>query len=91
MIDQILITDMTDDEWTESAENEPDELWGCGGCGNRWPLSQLRERGCPDCYADRGGDIECADKFEQRDSSPLVKPLGVCVTLVRDDGMHWDV
>lgn len=23
MIDQILITDMTDDEWTESAENEP--------------------------------------------------------------------
>ena len=39
------------EEWVESAENEPDELWGCGGCGSRWPLSALRERGCPDCHA----------------------------------------
>ncbi len=40
------------DEWTESAENEPEE----------------------------------ADKFEQRDSSQLIKPRGKCVNI---DG--WDV
>ena len=35
----------------DRAENEQ-RLWGCGGCGARWPLGQLRERGCPSCRPD---------------------------------------
>ena len=66
MIDKQFII-AKDDEWTDSAENEPDE----------WP--------------DELGDEQCADKFEQRDSAELCKPVGPCVTITAPDGVRWDV
>ena len=26
------------------------DLWVCGSCGSKWPLSELRERVCPACH-----------------------------------------
>jgi hypothetical protein len=66
------------DEWVESAENEPGI---CAECSNEWPESQLSQDGlCPNCEPAE------VDKFEQRDTAPLVKPRGKCVNIG-----GWDV